>query len=118
MGSRLVCSCLLGLNWFTSFFGSLQQPEGCPEDLGAVGERDVKKTKVVERHVTSEPGKVVRSRRHKALVSAKREGEKVFKRGTRKYLREHSRSLEAIGYLVGFPTFWPTIMVPTRGPPG
>jgi hypothetical protein len=64
--------------------GHSQHPEGCPEDLGAIGERNVKKTKVAERHVTSEPGEVVRSRRHKALVSAKREGEKVFKRGTKK----------------------------------
>jgi|ERR1700730_4552810 len=64
--------------------GHSQQPEEGPEDLGAVGERDVKKTKVAERHVTSEPGEVVRSRRHKALVSAKREGEKIFKRGTKK----------------------------------
>jgi hypothetical protein len=64
--------------------GHSQQPEECPEDLGGVGERDVKKTRVAERHVTSEPGESVRSRRHKALVSAKREGEKVFKRDTEK----------------------------------
>jgi hypothetical protein len=64
--------------------GHSQQADQAPEDLGGEAERDVKKTKVAERHVTSEAGEVVRSRRHKALVSAKREGEKVFKRGTKK----------------------------------
>jgi hypothetical protein len=64
--------------------GHSQQADQAPEELGGEAERDVKKTKVAERHVTSEPGEVVRSRRHKALVSAKREGEKVFKRGTKK----------------------------------
>jgi hypothetical protein len=65
--------------------GHSQQADQAPEDLGGEAERDLKSSKVtLGRHVTSEPGEVVRSRRHKALVSAKREGEKVFKRGTKK----------------------------------
>ena len=65
--------------------GHSQQAEQAPEDLGGEAERNLKASKAtLGRHVTSKPGEVARSRRHKALVSAKREGEKVFKRVTKK----------------------------------
>ncbi len=58
--------------------GHSQQADEKPEELGGQAERSVKKSKVAERHVTSEPGPETAERRHEYIKAAKRQGEKVF----------------------------------------
>lgn len=56
--------------------------QGGPEpEKGGENERITKQGRVtLGRHISSESGEIVRSRRHKAFRSAKREGEIVFAR--------------------------------------
>jgi hypothetical protein len=58
--------------------GHSQQADQAPEDIGGEAERDTNKTKVAERHITSEPGLKVAESRHAHVRSNRKESEKLF----------------------------------------
>jgi hypothetical protein len=65
--------------------GHSQQTDAAPEEIGGQAERDVKTSKVtLGRHVTSAEGAEVSAKRHNHVRQAKKQGEQVFKRGTKK----------------------------------